>query len=90
MLPLSDAVWGMFFRGIVFGFFAGFVLILLFLSATGKYGHLARVRPIGFVYFLAGVEIGIALIGGLVYLGLNALQSWQQRMIDQSKHGGAS
>jgi hypothetical protein len=48
---LSDAVWGMFFRGIVFGFFAGFVLILLFLSATGKYGALAKVRPIGLVYF---------------------------------------
>jgi hypothetical protein len=90
MLPLSDALWGMSFRGIVFGFVAGFVLILLFLSVTGKYGALARVRPIGFVYFLAGAEIGIALIGGIVFLGLNALQSWGHRMIDQSKHGGAS
>jgi hypothetical protein len=58
--PLSDAVWGMFFRGIVFGFFAGFVLIFLFLSVTGKYGSLARVQPIGLAYFLVGVEIGIA------------------------------
>jgi hypothetical protein len=54
LFPLIDAVWGMFFRGIAFGLFAGFVLILLFLSVTGKYGALARVQPIGFVYFLAG------------------------------------
>ena len=88
MFPLSDAVWGCFFRGIVFGFLAGFVVILLFLSFTGKYGMLARVRPIGLVYFLAGVEIGIALIGGIALFGLNALHNWGQRMLDQSKHGG--
>jgi len=87
MLPLSDAVWGMFFRGIVFGFFAGFVLILLFLSVTGKYGHLAMVQPIGFVYFLVGVEIGIALIGAIVFLGLHAWHGSEQRFFDQSKHG---
>jgi len=62
MLPLSDGVWVVFCRGIVFGFLAGLVLIVLFLW-SGKYGALAAVRPIGFVYFVAGLEIGIALIG---------------------------
>jgi hypothetical protein len=88
--PLSDAVWGMFFRGVVFGFFGGFVLILLFIWGSGKYGALAALRPIGFVYFLAGLEIGIALIGGIVFLGLHALQNWRHHMIDQSKQGSAS
>jgi hypothetical protein len=90
LFPLSDGVWVMFFRGMVFGFFGGLVLILLFLWSGGKYGALAAVRPIGLVYFLAGLEIGIALIGALVFLGLNALHGWGHRMIDQSKRGGAS
>jgi len=89
LFPLTDAVWGMFSRGIIFGFLAGFVLILLFLSVTGKYGALAWARPLGLVYFLAGVEVGIVLIGAIVFLGLNALHSSGQHMIDQSKHGGA-
>jgi len=55
-------------------FFGGLVLIVLFLWSSGKYGALAAVKPIGFVYFLAGLEIGIALIGAVVFLGLNALQ----------------
>jgi hypothetical protein len=85
LFPLSDAVWGVFLRGIVIGFFGGFVLILLFLWSGGKYG-----RPIGFVYFLAGLEIGIALIGAIVFLGLNAFHDWGQRQFEKSKHGGAS
>jgi len=44
-------------------------------------------RPIGFVYFLAGLEVGIALIGAIVFLGLNALQGWGHRMTNQSKRG---
>ncbi len=51
LFPLSDGVWGMFFRGMVFGFSGGLVLILLFLWSSGKYGALAALRPIGFVYF---------------------------------------
>jgi hypothetical protein len=89
MFPLSDLVWAMFFRGIVYGFLAGIVLIVLFLWSP-KYGALAGVKPIGFVYFLAGLEIGIALIGAIVFLGLNVLHSWGQPPLDQSKHGGAS
>jgi hypothetical protein len=73
MFPLSDAVWSMFFRGIVYGFLAGIVLIVPFLW-SGKYGALAGLKPIGFVYFLAGLEVGIALIGAVAYLGLNVLR----------------
>jgi hypothetical protein len=62
LFPLSDGVWGMFFRGMVFGFSD----------------------------FLAGLEIGIALIGAIVFFGLNALQGWGHHMVDQSKRGGAS
>lgn len=90
LLPLSDGVWSVFFRGIALGFLAGFVLILLFLWSSGKYGALSVARPIGFLYFLAGVEIGIALVGAIVFLGFNALQGWGRHMIDQSKHGGTS
>ena len=90
LLPLSDSVWSIFFRGMVFGVLAGFVLILLFFWSSGKYGALAAARPIGFVYFLAGLEVGIALVGAIVFLGLNALQGWGHRMFDQSKRGGAS
>ncbi len=86
MFPLSDAVWGMFFRGIVYGFLAGIVLIVLFLW-SGKYGALAGIIPIGFVYFLAGLEIGIALIGAIVFLGLHAWHDWGRRALDESKHG---
>jgi hypothetical protein len=83
LFPLSDGIWGVFFRGMVFGFFGGLVLTLLFLWSSGKYGALAAVRPIGFVYFFAGLEVGIALIGAIVSLGLNALQGWGHRMVDQ-------
>ena len=90
LFPLSDGVWAVFFRGIAFGVFGGFVLILVFFWSSGKYGPLVAARPIGFVYFLAGLEIGIALIGAIVFLGFNSLQGWGRRMIDQSKHGGTS
>jgi hypothetical protein len=90
LFPLSDGVWVVFFRGMVFGFIGGLVLILLFLWGNGKYGALAAARPIGFVYFLAGLEVGIALIGAIVFLGLNALHGWGHRMTDQSNGGGAS
>ena len=88
LFPLSDAVWGMFFRGIVFGFLAGLVLILLFFWTSGRYAHLAWARPLGLVYFLAGVEIGIAIIGTIVFLGINALHSGPPKIADQSKQGG--
>ena len=65
------------------------VLILFFFSVNGKYGALAWARPLGLVYFLAGVEIGIVLIGAIVFLGLNALHNSARHMIDQSKQGGA-
>ena len=58
-----------------------------FLWGSGKYGALVAVRPIGFVYFVAGLEIGIALIGAIVFLGLHAWHGWGQRLLDQSKHG---
>jgi len=79
----------MFFRGIVYGFLAGIVLIVLFLWSP-KYGALAGMKPIGFVYFFAGLEIGVALIGAIVFLGLNVLHSWGRPPLDQSKHGGVS
>src|SRR5260370_40741010 len=65
MFPLRDEVWGVFLRGLVYGFLAGIVLIVLFLR-SGKYGGLVAGKPIGFVYFLAGLEVGIALIGTIV------------------------
>ena len=90
LFPLSDGVWVMFFRGMVFGFFGGLVLILLFFWSSGKYGALAAAKPIGFVYFLAGLEIGIALIGTAVFAGLQAMRIHSQHRIDQLKSGGAS
>ena len=86
LFPLNDLVWRMFFRGVVYGFLAGIVLIVLFLRSP-KYGGLAGLRPIGFVYFLAGLEIGIALIGAIVFLGLHAWHDWGRRALDESKHG---
>jgi predicted benzoate:H+ symporter BenE len=86
MFPLRDEVWGMFLRGLVYGFLAGIVLIVLFLR-SGKYGGLVAVKPIGFVYFLAGLEVGIALIGTIVFSALHAWHGQAQRMFEQSKHG---
>lgn len=85
MFPLRDAVWSMFFRGIVYGFLGGIVLIVVFLRSA-KYGGLAGLRPIGFVYFLAGLEIGIASIGAIMFLGLHAWHGGRH-MLEQSKHG---
>jgi ABC-type sulfate transport system permease component len=86
MFPLRDEVWGVFLRGLLYGFLAGIVLIALFLR-TGKYGGLAAVRPIGFVYFLVGLEVGIALAGTIVFSALQAWHGRAQRMFEQSKHG---
>ena len=90
LLPLSDAVWTMFLRGIAFGFLGGIVLILLFVWTSGKYAQLAWARPLGLVYFLVGVEIGIALIGMIAFLGINALVGGPPQIIDESKHGRVS
>jgi hypothetical protein len=78
-----------FFRGIIFGFLGGIVLIVLFLG-SGKYGSLAGIRPIGFLYFLAGLEIGISLIGAIAFFGLQAFHDWGQRELERSKSGGTS
>ena len=86
MFPLSDGVWSVFLRGIGYGFLGGIVLIILFLW-SGKYGALSGLKPIGFVYFLAGLEVGIALIGAIVFFGLNVLHSWSRPPLDESKHG---
>jgi hypothetical protein len=67
-----------FFRGIGYGFLAGIVLTVLFVS-SGRYGALAVHKPIVLVYFLAGLEVGIALIGAIVFFGLNVLQGWAPR-----------
>jgi hypothetical protein len=90
LLPLSDSVWSLFFRGMVFGVLGGFVLILLFFWTSGKYGGLAASRPICFVYFLAGLEIGIALIGMVAFAGLQAMRIHGQHRIGQLKNGGGS
>lgn len=97
MFPLSDLVWSMFFRGIGLGFLGGFVLVALFFLTGGKLTPLTWARPSGLLYFLAGLEIGIALAVGLVFLVFHNLQAagprtqaWAQRMLDQSKHGGTS
>jgi hypothetical protein len=79
LLPLSDGVWALFFRGMVYGLLAGLFLILsfLFLPVGGfakHYAPLVAARPLGLVYFLAGIEIGIALIGLVVFAGLQALR----------------
>ncbi len=74
----------------VFGVLAGFVLILLFFWSSGKYGALAAARPICFVYFLAGLEIGIAVIGMVAFAGLQAMRIHGQNMMNRLKNGGAS
>jgi hypothetical protein len=86
MFPLSDGVWGVFLRGLGYGFFAGIVLIGLFLRSS-KYSGLVAGKPIGSLYFLVGLEIGIALIGTIAFAALHAWQGWGQRMVDQSKPG---
>jgi|HubBroStandDraft_2_1064218.scaffolds.fasta_scaffold596165_2 hypothetical protein len=90
LLPLSDSVWAMFFRGMVFGFLGGLVLILVFFWSSGKYGALAAGKPIVFVYFLVGVEVGIAVIGMVVFAGLQAMRIHSQHTMDRMKNGGAS
>jgi len=94
LLPLSDAFWAVFFRGMVYGLLAGLFLILFLLLPLGgfakHYGPLVAAKPLGLVYFLAGVEIGIALIGIVVLAGLQALRIHGQHMMNQLKNGGAS
>jgi hypothetical protein len=87
--PLSDAVWAIFFRGMIFGVLAGFVLILLFFWTNEKYGALAAARPICFVYFLAGVEIGIAVIGMVWFAGLQAMRAYKHNMFNRLKNGAS-
>ncbi len=55
---------------------------------ANEYGALAAARPICFVYFLAGVEIGIAVIGTVAFAGLQAMRIHGQHRIDQLKNGG--
>jgi hypothetical protein len=67
MYPPSDMVWAVFFRGVINGVLAGFILIVLLFSPTGSFAkrgisQLVFVRPFGLVYFLVGAEIGMAII----------------------------
>lgn len=81
MLPLwNDMVWSWLLRGVAIG--GGLALILLFLL-TYKYSGLVTLHPGGLVYFLVGVEIGVALVGALAFAGLEAIAASRQRFIDQ-------
>src|SRR5260370_28537465 len=60
MFPLRDEVWGVFLRGLVYGFLAGIVLIVLFLR-SGKYGGLVAVKPRRFFYSFFAAEIVVFL-----------------------------
>ena len=82
-----DISWNIFFRGVIFGFVGGFVLILLFLFSSGLYGKVSWAKPFNLLYFLAGLELGIALIGTITFLGFHALEGWRQHRIDQASHG---
>jgi len=95
LLPLSDGVWALFFRGMVYGLLAGLFLILSFLllpvgSFAKHYAPLVAARPMGLLYFLAGIEIGIALIGLVVFAGLQALRTYGQHVVSRLKNGSAS
>jgi hypothetical protein len=90
LLPLSDSVWSIFFRGMAFGVLGGLGLILLFFWSSEKYGALVVGKPICLLYFLAGVEIGIAVIGMVVFAGLQGMRIHARHRIDRIKNGGAS
>lgn len=81
---LSHDVWGELLRGVAFGFVGGLVLILLFLW-TYKHASLITLRPGQIFYFLVGVEIGVALIGVLVFVGLQAIASSRDGFIRQNR-----
>lgn len=90
MYPLSDMVWAVFFRGVLYGVLAGFILVVLLFSPVGSFAkrgipQLVFVRPIGLVYFLIGAEVGIAIIGALLFLGLHA---WQMHVHHLMEKGG--
>ena len=78
MYPLSDMVWAVFFRGV-------FVLLFLPLGSFARRGvpQLVFVRPLGLVYFLVGAEVGIAIIGALLFLGLYTWQIHVQRLMEK-------
>jgi hypothetical protein len=93
LLPLSDGVWALFFRGMVYGLLAGLFLVLALLLPVGNfakhYAPLVAARPLGLVYFLAGVEIGIALIVMAVLADLQALRTYGQH-VNRLKNDSAS
>ena len=60
------------------------MLILLFLL-TYKHAGLVTLRPGSLVYFLVGVEIGVALVRGLVIAGLEVIAASPQRLMDQNR-----
>jgi hypothetical protein len=81
------AIWRLFFRGILYGFLGGFALIvLLFFLSSKRDGHLMYAHlvanPIEFLYFLLGMEIGIALIGLLVFYGFHSLHESARRFAE--------
>jgi len=88
MYPLHDMVWAVFFRGVIYGLLAAPILIVLLFSPLGSFGkrgipQLVFARPIGLVYFLAGAEVGIAIIGTLLFVGLYAWQIHVQRLMEK-------
>ena len=55
LLPLNDAVWRDFLRGVFFGFVGGLVLIVPFFWSD-KHRALIALKPTSYLYFLAGVS----------------------------------
>ena len=65
-----------------------FILVVLLFSPIGSFAkrgvpQLVFVRPIDLVYFLVGAEVGIAILGTLVFLGLYAWQMHVQRLMEK-------
>jgi hypothetical protein len=56
MYPLGDMVWAVFFRGVIYGVLAAFILVVLLFSPIGSFAkrgipQLVFVRPIGLCTF---------------------------------------
>jgi len=83
MVLFHNVMWDLFLRGIGFGFVFGLIVILLFLLTQESARHLVTTEPYSFLYFVAGVFIGFALIGGLTFRGLHQFGDWNREKTRQ-------
>ena len=82
MVLFHNVMLGLLIRGFAFGVVAGLIILVVFMLTQDR--GVVVVAPNLFLYFLGGVLLGLAFIGGLAFWGLHPLGQWYREKARQA------